>query len=84
MQCFLPQQHTYEDLHDLSTFFTEQQEVQSIIEQSVRNVVSKYILIKVFNQSMKNHRIEFIQVDEYESSNTVGEISLSQVLVIFK
>ncbi|WP_317910902.1 transposase, partial [Enterococcus faecium] len=42
--------------------------VQSIIEYSVKDEVSKNILTTVFNQLMENQRTEYIQADDYERS----------------
>ncbi|CAA3929347.1 transposase for IS256 [Staphylococcus aureus] len=53
-------------LHDPSTFYTENEEIQSIIEYSVKDDVSKNILTTVFNQLMENQRTEYIQAKEYE------------------
>jgi len=51
-------------------FTLNTEEVQSIIEHSVKDDVSKNILTTVFNQLMENQRTEYIQADEYERSNT--------------
>lgn len=51
-------------------FTLNNKEVQSIIEQSVKDDVSKNILTTVFNQLMENQRTEYIQADEYERSKS--------------
>ncbi|PZK62024.1 IS256 family transposase, partial [Staphylococcus aureus] len=48
-------------LHDPSTFTLKSEEIQSIIEYSVKDDVSKNILTTVFNQLMENQRTEYIQ-----------------------
>ncbi|SDG52569.1 Transposase, Mutator family [Facklamia miroungae] len=45
-------------------------EVQSIIEHSVKEDVSKNILSTVFNQLIKNQRTEYIQADDYQRSES--------------
>ena len=47
-------------------FTLKSEEIQSIIEYSVRDDVSKNILTTVFNQLMENQRTEYIQAKEYE------------------
>ena len=49
-------------------FTLNNEEVQNIIEYSVKDDVSKNILTTVFNQLMENQRTEYIQVDDYERS----------------
>ncbi|PCZ41086.1 IS256 family transposase, partial [Listeria monocytogenes] len=49
-------------------FTLNNEEVQSIIEHSVKDDVSKNILTTVFNQLMENQRTEYIQADDYERS----------------
>jgi len=51
-------------------FTLNNKEVQSIIEQSVKDEVSKNILTTVFNQLMENQRTEYIQADDYERSES--------------
>src|SRR5690625_1231508 len=50
-------------------FTLETKEIQSLIEKSVQDDVSKNILQTVFNQLMENQRTEYIQAAEYERSN---------------
>ncbi|SDF84165.1 Transposase, Mutator family [Facklamia miroungae] len=51
-------------------FTLNSEEVQSIIEHSVKEDVSKNILTTVFNQLMENQRTEYIQADDYERSES--------------
>src|SRR5690625_2132154 len=52
------------------THFTlKPEDIQSLIDQSVNNDISKKILQTVFNQLMENQRTEYIQATEYERSN---------------
>ena len=51
-------------------FTLNNEEVQSIIEHSVKDDVSKNILTTVFNQLMKNQRTEYIQAEDYERSES--------------
>lgn len=51
-------------------FTLNNEEVQSIIEYSVKDEVSKNILTTVFNQLMENQRTEYIQADDYERSES--------------
>ncbi|HFI0813427.1 TPA: IS256-like element IS1542 family transposase, partial [Streptococcus suis] len=51
-------------------FTLNNEEVQSIIEHSVKDEVSKNILTTVFNQLMENQRTEYIQADDYERSES--------------
>ena len=51
-------------------FTLNSEEVQSIIEHSVKDDVSKNILTTVFNQLMENQRTEYIQADDYERSES--------------
>lgn len=46
------------------------EEVQSIIEHSVKGDVSKNILTTFFNQLMENQRTEYIQAEDYERSES--------------
>ena len=66
-----------EDFTDPSTF-TKSEEIQSIIEYSVKDDVSKNILTTVFNQLMENQRTEYIQAKEYERTETdkVNEMAI--------
>ncbi|WP_211334289.1 transposase, partial [Vagococcus elongatus] len=45
-------------------FTLESEEVQRIIEHSVKDDVSKNILTTVFNQLMENQRTEYIQAED--------------------
>ena len=47
-------------------FTLKSEEIQSIIEYSVKDDVSKIFLTTVFNQLMENQRTEYIQAKEYE------------------
>ncbi|WP_195478912.1 IS256 family transposase [Enterococcus faecalis] len=49
-------------------FTLNSEEVQRIIEYSVKDEVSKNILTTVFNQLMENQRTEYIQAEDYERS----------------
>lgn len=49
-------------------FTLNSEEVQRIIEYSVKDEVSKTILTTVFNQLMENQRTEYIQAEDYERS----------------
>ena len=51
-------------------FTLNSDEVQSIIEDSVKDNVSKNILTTVFNQLMENQRTEYIQAEDYEQSES--------------
>ena len=51
-------------------FTLNSDEVQSIIEHSVKDDVSKNILTTVFNQLMENQRTEYIQAEVYERSES--------------
>ena len=46
-------------------FTLKSEEIQSIIEYSVKDDVSKNILTTVFNQLMENQRTEYIQAKEW-------------------
>ena len=64
---FLTTKHTQEDFYMTQVHFTlKSEEIQSIIEYSVKDDVSKNILTTVFNQLMENQRTEYIQAKEYE------------------
>ena len=45
-----------------------EEEIQSMIEDSVKDEVSKNILTTVFNQLMENQRTDYIQAADYERS----------------
>ncbi|WP_262345991.1 transposase, partial [Staphylococcus aureus] len=47
-------------------FTLKSEEIQCIIQYSVKDDVSKNILTTVFNQLMENQRTEYIQAIEYE------------------
>ena len=51
-------------------FTLKSEEIQSIIEYSVKDDVSKNILTTVFNQLMENQRTEYIQAKEYDWDST--------------
>ncbi|MCR1880208.1 IS256 family transposase, partial [Ligilactobacillus murinus] len=51
-------------------FTLNNKEIQSIIEHSVKDDVSKNILTTIFNQLMENQRTEYIQADDYERSES--------------
>ena len=59
-------------------FTLKSEEIQSIIEYSVKDDVSKNILTTVFNQLMENQRTEYIQAKEYERTETdkVNEMAI--------
>src|SRR5690625_391058 len=50
-------------------FTLNNEEVQSIIEHSVKDDVSKNILTTIFNQLMEEQRTEYIQAQAYERTN---------------
>ncbi len=50
-------------------FTLETKEIQSLIEKSVKDDVSKNILMTVFNQLMEEQRTQYIQATEYERSS---------------
>src|SRR5690625_149826 len=50
-------------------FTLETEEIQSIIDHSVKDDVSKNILTTVFNQLMKEQRTEYLQANDYERSD---------------
>ncbi|WP_240070401.1 transposase, partial [Enterococcus faecalis] len=52
-------------------FTLKSEEIQSIIEYSVKDDVSKNILTTVFNQLMENQRTEYIQAKEYERTEYI-------------
>src|SRR5690606_15734438 len=45
-------------------------EIQSLIENSVKDEISKHILTTVFNQLMEEQRTQYIQANEYERTGT--------------
>ncbi|PAG08153.1 transposase, partial [Staphylococcus aureus] len=49
-------------------FTLKSEEIQSIIEYSVKDDVSKNILTTVFNQLMENQRTEYIQAKEIDEA----------------
>ena len=57
-------------------FTLKSEEIQSIIEYSVKDDVSKNILTTVFNQLMENQRTEYIQAKEYERTDKVNEMAI--------
>src|SRR5699024_12518334 len=50
-------------------FTLNNEEVQSIIEHSVKDDVSKNISTTIFNQLMEEQRTEYIQAQVYERTN---------------
>lgn len=50
-------------------FTLNNDEVQSIIEHSVKDDVSKNILTTVFNQLMENQRTEYIRAEDIEKES---------------
>jgi len=50
-------------------FTLETKEIQNLIEKSVKDDLSKNILMTVFNQLMEEQRTQYIQASEYERSN---------------
>lgn len=50
-------------------FTLETEEIQNLIEQSVKDDLSKTILTTVFHQLMEEQRTEYIQATEYERSD---------------
>ena len=47
-------------------FTLETKEIQNLIEKSVKDDLSKNILMTVFNQLMEEQRTQYIQASEYE------------------
>lgn len=45
-------------------------EIQNLIENSVKDEISKHILTTVFNQLMEEQRTQYIQANEYERTGT--------------
>src|SRR5699024_12126793 len=63
-------------LHMTQVHFTlNTEEVQSIIEHSVKDDVSKNILTMIFNQLMEEQRSEYIQAKERSEERRVGKES---------
>ena len=58
-------------------FTLKSEEIQSIIEYSVKDDVSKNILTTVFNQLMENQRTEYIQAKEYERTENRQRLILN-------
>src|SRR5699024_12515428 len=50
-------------------FTLETKEIQSLIDKSVKDEVSKTILTTVFNQLMEEQRTQYIQAEAYERSD---------------
>ena len=65
-------------LHDQVHFTLKSEEIQSIIEYSVKDDVSKNILTTVFNQLMENQRTEYIQAKNMNEQKTdkVNEMAI--------
>ena len=58
-------------------FTLKSEEIQSIIEYSVKDDVSKNILTTVFNQLMENQRTEYIQKNMNEQkTDKVNEMAI--------
>ena len=59
-------------------FTLKSEEIQSIIEYSVKDDVSKNILTTVFNQLMENQRTEYIQAKNMNEQKTdkVNEMAI--------
>ena len=51
-------------------FTMKSEEIQRIIDHSVKDDVSKNILTTVFNQLMESERTEYIQAEDYERSES--------------
>ena len=49
-------------------FTLETKEIQSLIENSVKDDLAKNILMTVFHQIMEQQRTEYLQVEDYERS----------------
>ena len=76
---FLTTKHTQEDFYMTQVHFTlKSEEIQSIIEYSVKDDVSKNILTTVFNQLMENQRTEYIQAKNMNEQKTdkVNEMAI--------
>lgn len=50
-------------------FTLKQEEIQNLIQESVKDDLSKKILTKVFNELMEQQRDEYVGAGEYERSN---------------
>src|SRR5699024_12392188 len=50
-------------------FTLETKEIQSLIDKSVKDDLSKTILTTVFNQLMEEQHTQYIQADTYEHSD---------------
>jgi len=50
-------------------FTLKREEIQSLIETSIKDDISKNILTTVFNQLMEEQRTQYIQASNYERSN---------------
>src|SRR5690625_3087135 len=50
-------------------FTLKQEEIQNLIQESVKDDLSKKILTKVFNDLMEQQRDEYVGANEYERSN---------------
>jgi len=50
-------------------FTLKTSEIQNLIDQSVKDDISKTILTTVFNQLMEEQRTQYIQANEYERSS---------------
>lgn len=50
-------------------FTLETEDIQSLIDQSVKDIASKQILQTVFNQLMDEYRTDYIQSTNYERSD---------------
>ena len=63
-------------------FTLKSEEIQSIIEYSVKDDVSKNILTTVFNQLMENQRTEYIQanMNERKKTDKVNEMAIMSAL----
>lgn len=55
-------------------FTLKTSELQNLIHQSVKDDISKKMLITIFNQFMENQRTQHIRANEYErSDNRTGQ-----------
>ena len=55
-------------------------EIQKIINDSVKDDLAKDILTTIFNQLMEDQRSEYIQADEYEAVSTTRPKSTKWLL----
>ncbi|MCS2192926.1 transposase, partial [Staphylococcus aureus] len=62
-------------------FTLKSEEIQSIIEYSVKDDVSKNILTTVFNQLMENQRTEYIQAKDTLIRHDVNEDNIDVAFV---